>query len=129
MNDVYQKNWRGDHTLPLSKEQESRKVPAKHRRDEKTQEEQERMEKLVDRLEEMTTKGHLKDITYHFTNKKEVIKVNLIAGVARGVGLTIGTAIFIGLLIFILSQSVSLPLIGEYIADFLDMIETYRTTD
>ncbi|PYZ96592.1 hypothetical protein CR205_12845 [Alteribacter lacisalsi] len=117
--------------MPLSKEQEARKVPAKHRRepDEKREEQNDRMEKLIDKMEEISTKGHMKDIAFHFTNKKEVVKVNLLAGVARGVGLTVGTAIFIGLLIIILSYSAALPFIGEYLAGFLDMIQENRTTE
>ncbi|PYZ92448.1 hypothetical protein CR194_15640 [Salipaludibacillus keqinensis] len=112
--------------MALSKEQEKRKLPSKTRGDEKRQEENERFEQLLDKLEEMTTNGRLKDMAYHFTNKKEVIKVNLLAGVARGVGLTLGTAIFLAIFFFILVNTVSLPLVGDYIAQFLDMIETYR---
>ncbi len=112
--------------MSLSKEQEKRKLPPKHRGDEKRHDENERFEKLLDKLEDMTTNGRLKDMAYHFTDKKEVIKVNFLAGLARGVGLTIGTAIFIALLIFLLSQMISLPLIGEWIANLLEMIELYR---
>nr|WP_246594245.1 DUF5665 domain-containing protein [Evansella tamaricis] len=67
-------------------------------------------------------------MAYHYTNKREVIKVNFIAGLARGVGLTVGTALFIGLIIFILNQIISMPYIGEHIANLLDMIESYRQT-
>jgi hypothetical protein len=112
--------------MGLKKEQEQRKLPPKHRDDEKRHDENERFEKLLDKLEDMTTNGRLKDMAYHFTNKKEVIKVNLLAGVARGVGLTIGTAIFIGVLIFILTQMISLPIIGEWVAEFLEMVDQYR---
>ncbi|MFA9558387.1 DUF5665 domain-containing protein [Evansella sp. AB-rgal1] len=112
--------------MGLSRDQEQRKVPLKHRSDEKRHEENERFEKLLNQLEEITTNGRLKDMAFHFTNKKEVIKVNLLAGLARGVGLTLGTAIFIGLLILILNQFLSLPLIGEHIASLLDMIDVYR---
>ncbi|WP_280770331.1 DUF5665 domain-containing protein [Salipaludibacillus daqingensis] len=112
--------------MALSKEQEKRKIPSKNRGDEKRHDENERFEKLLDNLEDMTTNGRLKDMAYHFTNKKEVIKVNLLAGVARGVGLTLGTAIFLGLFFFILTQTVSLPLVGEYIAQLLEAIETQR---
>ena len=112
--------------MSVSKEQERRKLSSKTRGDQKRHDENERFEELLDKLEEMTTKGRLKDMAYHFTNKKEVIKTNLIAGVARGVGLTVGTAIVIGVLFYILSQAVSLPLIGEWIAELLEMIETYQ---
>ncbi|WP_257840052.1 DUF5665 domain-containing protein [Salipaludibacillus agaradhaerens] len=112
--------------LPLTPDQQRRKLPSKSRGDDKRHEENERFEKLLDKLEDMTTKGHLKNMAYHFTNKKEVIKVNLLAGVARGVGLTLGTAIFLGIFFLILYNTVSLPVVGDYIAQLLDMIETYR---
>ncbi|PRO66219.1 DUF5665 domain-containing protein [Alkalicoccus urumqiensis] len=112
--------------MPLSKEQEKRKVPSKSRGDEKRAEENERFEVLLDKLEEITTNGRLKDMAYHFTNKKEVIKTNLIAGVARGVGLTVGTAIFLALLFFILNALVDTPMVGEYIGNLLNSIESYR---
>ncbi|MCM3716412.1 DUF5665 domain-containing protein [Halalkalibacter oceani] len=112
--------------MPLTAEQEKRKLPPKHRKDEKRAEENERFEKLLNKLEEMTTNGRLKDMAYHFTNKKEVIKVNLLAGISRGVGLTIGTALFIALLVFLLSQMISLPVIGESIANLLEIVEQYR---
>ncbi|NJP38375.1 DUF5665 domain-containing protein [Alkalicoccus luteus] len=115
--------------MPLSKEQEKRKVPSKTRGDEKRQEENQRFEQLLDKLEDITTNGRLKDMAYHFTDTKQVIKTNLIAGVARGVGLTVGTAIFIGLLILILSQLVSAPLVGEYIANLLDIVEANRDNE
>lgn len=119
---------KGVYPLPLTEDQERRKIPPKDRGDgdEKKQDENERFEKLLDKLEDMTTSGRLKDIAFHFTDKREVIKVNFIAGAARGVGLTLGTAIFLAIFFFILLNTVSLPLIGDYIAQFLDMIETYR---
>lgn len=112
--------------MGLSKEQERRKLPPKYRRDEKRHDENERFEKLLDKLENMTTNGRLKDMAYHFTNKKEVIKVNFLAGLARGVGLTLGTAIFIAIFVFILSQMISLPVIGEWIANVLEVVDQYR---
>ncbi|WP_259457914.1 DUF5665 domain-containing protein [Salipaludibacillus neizhouensis] len=119
------------YSLPLTTDQKNRKIPPKNRggrnpEDEKKQDENERFEKLLYKFEDITTNGRLKDMAYHFTNKKEVIKVNLIAGVARGVGLTLGTAIFLGIFFLILANTVSLPLVGDYIASFLDMIESYR---
>lgn len=105
--------------------------PKEEKRLEKTRrrpehEEVTRLEKIADRLDEVTTKGRFKDMAYHFTSPKEVIKTNLIAGIARGVGLTLGTAIFLALLIFILNLFVSAPLVGEYIADMLDFIDEQR---
>ncbi|MDA3129230.1 DUF5665 domain-containing protein [Aliibacillus thermotolerans] len=89
-------------------------------------EEVKQLEKIVDRLETMTTQSRMKDLAYHYTNPKEVIKTNIIAGVARGLGMTVGTAMIIALLLFLLSQFVTLPIIGEYIGNLLDVIEQER---
>lgn len=112
--------------MTVSKDQEKKKIQSESRGDEKRHEENERFEVLLDKLEEMTTKGRLKDMAYNFTNKREVIKTNLIAGVAKGVGLTLGTAIFLVLLFFILSQMVDMPLVGEWISNLLNEVEQYQ---
>lgn len=114
--------------MTVSKDQEKKKIPSSSRGDEKRHEENERFEALLDKLEDMTTQGRLKDMAYHFTNKKEVIKTNLLAGVARGVGLTVGTAIFLVILFFILAQMVDMPLIGEWIGNLLNEVEQYQDT-
>ncbi|MFD2670771.1 DUF5665 domain-containing protein [Marinicrinis sediminis] len=87
---------------------------------------EQRLEEQLNRFEEIMLQSRLRDIAYHFNSKKEVVKVNLIAGVARGVGLTLGTSIVLALLFFILSKIVSLPIVGEYIADLMDYVEGYR---
>ncbi|MDQ0298758.1 signal transduction protein with GAF and PtsI domain [Salibacterium salarium] len=89
-------------------------------------EEVKRLENLVNRLDEITTKSRMKDMAYHFTKPSEVIKTNLIAGVARGVGLTVGTGLFLAILLFILSQFETMPIIGEYIGDLLNVVEDER---
>ncbi|MFB4162845.1 DUF5665 domain-containing protein [Alteribacillus sp. JSM 102045] len=68
----------------------------------------------------------MKDMAYHYTKRSEVIKTNLIAGAAQGVGLTVGTALIIALLFFILAQFETMPLIGEYIGNLLDVVERER---
>lgn len=112
--------------MSLTKDQESRKLPSKHRGDEKRVEENERFEQLLDKLEGITTKGRLKDMAFHFTDTKQVIKSNLIAGIARGVGLTIGVGLFVALLVWVISLFEPLPIIGDWLADLTDIIEANR---
>ncbi len=85
-----------------------------------------RLEKQVNTLENIIQQSNLRDIAYHFTSKREIIKVNLLAGLMRGIGFTIGTALFIGILFTVLNQIINWPIIGEFIAEMLDMIEEYR---
>ncbi|SDI67904.1 hypothetical protein SAMN05216352_11061 [Alteribacillus bidgolensis] len=85
-----------------------------------------KLEKLITQLDDITTKSRMRDMAYHYTKRSEVIKTNLIAGAARGVGLTVGTAIIIALLFFILAQFETMPFIGEYIGNLLDIVENER---
>ncbi|GAF66857.1 DUF5665 domain-containing protein [Alkalihalobacillus trypoxylicola] len=112
--------------MSFSKEQKTRMVTPSNRSNHQSSKSEEKLEKIVDKLEEMTTNGRIDDIVLHFTNKREVIKVNILAGISRGVGLTLGTAIFIGLFILLLTQMISLPIVGQWVANFLEMVESYR---
>lgn len=91
-----------------------------------TAEQVNRLEVQMKKVEEMLSQSHLRDIAYHFSNRREVIKVNLLAGLARGIGLTVGTALFLAFLFYLLSNIVTLPYVGEHIAELLDVIEQYR---
>ncbi|CAM3950403.1 DUF5665 domain-containing protein [Alkalicoccus chagannorensis] len=115
--------------MPLSEDQQKRKVQSQRRRDEeleKREEENKRFDQLLDKLEDITTNGRLQDMAYHFTNTKQVIKTNLIAGAARGVGLTLGTAIVLAIVFTVLNVLVDAPMVGEYIGGLLDNIDDYR---
>ncbi|GAK05464.1 hypothetical protein JCM19037_3963 [Geomicrobium sp. JCM 19037] len=54
-----------------------------------------------------------------------MIKVNIIAGVARGVGLTLGTAAVLALLAYIATQAASWPLVGQFIADLINEVQRH----
>jgi hypothetical protein len=43
--------------------------------------------------------------------------VNFKAGVARGLGMTVGAALVLGITLWILTKLVDLPLVGEYFAE------------
>ncbi len=81
----------------------------------------------LDRISQMMESARLEDILQNYSNPWRVIRINFLVGLSRGVGMTIGTALFLGILIYLLGQIVSMPLIGEYIAELLQWIDTYRT--
>lgn len=70
--------------------------------------------------------SRFEDILQNYANPWKVIRINLLVGLARGIGLTLGTAFFLGILIYVMSKTVSMPIIGEYIAELLKWIDTYR---
>ena len=79
-------------------------------------------------LNEILEKGNIVEIVYILGNKKEILKRNLIAGISRGVGIGIGVTIITAILVLLLQKIVTLniPIIGEYIADIVEIVERSR---
>ena len=82
----------------------------------------------INNLLEAFQKSNIEEWTYIFGSKKEIIKRNLIAGIFRGVGIGIGVTIITAILIVLLQRIVALniPIIGEYIADIVEIVQRSR---
>ena len=87
-----------------------------------------RLNSSIEKLSEMLEKGNLVELTYILGSKKEIIKRNLMAGIFRGVGIGIGVTIITAILVMSLQKIVTLniPVIGEYIADIVEIVERSR---
>ena len=79
----------------------------------------------INNLIEKFQKSNIEEWTYILGSKKEIIKRNLIAGIFRGVGIGIGVTIITAMLVIILQRIVALniPIIGEYIADIVEIVQ------
>lgn len=84
------------------------------------------MESRLDRWAILLEKIKIDDLIQNYSNPKRLIYINLLSGVARGLGLTIGTTLVVAILGYILTQFIDLPIIGEYIANLLDIIDINR---
>ena len=51
--------------------------------------------------------------------------VNFKAGVAKRLGMTVGLAVVLGILVWVLTKMVNLPVVGEYFADAKQYITEY----
>lgn len=82
----------------------------------------------IEKLSRTLQECNISDLTYILGSKKEIIKRNLIAGIFRGVGIGIGVTIITAILIILLKNIVTLniPIIGEYIADIVEIVEKSR---
>ncbi|MFD2611832.1 DUF5665 domain-containing protein [Paenibacillus gansuensis] len=92
-------------------------------------EEQKDIRKLDGKIETLNhffEKGEFKDIIENYGNMKKRLFNNFTAGLARGLGMTLGTALVIGLLGWLLSMFIDMPVIGKYIADLQDYINAYK---
>ena len=82
----------------------------------------------INNLLETIQKSNIEQWTYIFGSKKEIIIRNIIAGIFRGVGIGIGVTIITAILVIILQKIVTLniPIIGEYIADIVEIVQRSR---
>lgn len=86
------------------------------------------LEKSISKLSEILQEGNYVEWVYLLGNKKEIVKRNLLAGISRGVGIGIGVTIITAMLVILLQKIVTLniPVIGEYIADIVEIVEKSR---
>lgn len=84
--------------------------------------------KKLDELNESLTKSNILEITTLMGNRKELLIRNFIAGISRGVGIGIGVTVITAILVIILQKIVTLniPVIGEYVADIVDIVQKSR---
>lgn len=60
----------------------------------------------------------------YINNPKKMLATNFLAGIARGLGMAVGFTILGALLLYVLRQLVllNLPLIGDFIADIVELV-------
>ncbi len=95
---------------------------------EKNKNQKEKLQNSIDNLINIFQKSNIEEWSYILGNRKEIIKRNFLAGIARGVGIGIGVTIITAILIILLQKIVTLniPIIGEYISDIIDIVQKSR---
>lgn len=86
------------------------------------------LEKSIEQLNKVVQEGNFIELSYLLGNKKEMFIRNFLAGISRGVGIGIGVTIITAILVMILQKIVTLniPIIGEYIADIVEIVQRSR---
>ena len=84
--------------------------------------------KKIDKINNILEKSNIIELSYVVGSKKEILKRNLIAGIARGVGIGIGVTVVTAIIIYLLRRLIMLniPVIGDYIADIVKIVETSK---
>ena len=57
---------------------------------------------------------------------KRVLWLNFKAGVAKGLGITLGMSVVVGLIVWSLTMLVDLPLVGEYASEAVAWVKEYQ---
>jgi hypothetical protein len=65
------------------------------------------------------------DYLEYLQSGKRIMWVNFKAGVAKGLGMTVGLAVVLGVLVWVLTKMVNLPLIGEYFSEAEQYLTEY----
>lgn len=81
--------------------------------------------KKLDKLNYLLTKNKVLELAELLGNKKELLFRNIWSGIAKGIGVGIGFTIITAIILLILQKIVTwnIPIIGEYIADIVDIVK------
>ena len=84
--------------------------------------------KKIDELNKVLLNNNVIDLAELLGNRKEMLKRNILAGIAKGIGIGIGVTIITAVIIFLLQKIVKLniPVIGKYIADIVEIVQKSR---
>ena len=79
--------------------------------------------KAIQRVAHVFERMRLADYVMYLNSPPRMILMNFIAGLFRGLGLTIGATILVAAVIYTLRHMVNLPLIGAYVAKIVRIVQ------
>lgn len=90
-----------------------------------------RLKRLEERLDSLATsleKARFHEYLEYIANRKRMLWTNFLLGLARGIGMAIGFTLLGALVIYILRRiaASSLPVLGDFIAQLMDIVESKR---
>jgi hypothetical protein len=65
------------------------------------------------------------DFMQYLQSGRSIMWINFKAGIARGLGMTLGMTVVLGLLVWGLTKLVALPLVGEYFQEAEEFVAEY----
>lgn len=65
------------------------------------------------------------DFIEYLQSGKRVMWLNFKAGIAKGLGVTLGMTVVVGIIVWVLTMLVDLPLVGEYFEDAQSYVTEY----
>lgn len=90
-----------------------------------SEEELSRLAKITEELTRTMEKTRIAEYVDYLEHPFKLLWTNFLIGVARGLGGTIGLALVVGVLLFLVQELImlNLPGISDFIADFIIMIQ------
>ncbi len=65
------------------------------------------------------------DFMQYLQSGRSIMWINFKAGIAKGLGMTLGMTVVLALLIWVLTKLVALPIVGEYFKDAENFVQDY----
>ena len=82
--------------------------------------------RYLERLILIIERSRIREYMMLTDNKRRLFLINFVAGLGKGFGQAIGFTILAGIVLYLLSTWVDLPVIGEYIAKLMNIVDKYR---
>lgn len=87
-----------------------------------------RLEENINKLNDSLVKNRWIELSEIMGNWKKLIWRNFISGISKGVGIGIGVSIISAIIIITMQRIITLniPVLSNYIADIVEIVETKR---
>ena len=82
--------------------------------------------RYLERLILIIERSRIREYMMLTDSKRRLFLINFVAGLGKGFGQAIGFTILAGLVLYLLSAWVNLPVIGEFIAKLINIVDQYR---
>lgn len=82
--------------------------------------------RYLERLILIIERSRIREYMMLTDSKRRLFLINFVAGLGKGFGQAIGFTVLAGLVLYLLSTWVDLPVIGEYIAKLMNIVDRYR---
>ena len=89
---------------------------------------EDQLEKRLERVISVLERMRLDEYVEYVSNRKRMVRQNILYGMLRGLGFTIGFSVLGALVLVLLSKLVveNIPLIGGFLAEVIDAIQNSR---
>lgn len=102
------------------KQEEKKKKKAE---EEKKQVKKEQLAEDVDALVSVLREQKFHEFVRHLRSPWRIMWTNFLAGIFRGLGVLVGMTMVVGLLVWLITQLIDFPLIGQYFEILLNWIQ------
>lgn len=84
------------------------------------------IKRYLERLILIIERSRIRDYMMLTDSKRRLFLINFVAGLGKGFGQAIGFTLLAGLVLYLLSAWVDLPVIGAFIAKLMNIVDEYR---